>query len=982
MLLEDALRHVGASRRADPLAPVTFVAPTRIAALALRRELARHTPYAAVRFETLPRLAELIGAGQLAARDKKPLARPIGDYAAGVVAKRSSGVFQDVSQLPGYARVLRRHFQRLRRGGIRRSTDVLTGSSSPGVREFLRAYDAFRALTADFYDDEDLFGAAVETVRERRGGVAAELGAVYIVPPGPWTAGSAAFMTALATTWTVVERLDDNVDCLPLAIQLMPDATTETENVARDVIRLLEQGAAIHEVAVFHGADPAYPALLASAFKRAQIPATRFPGQPLLETPAGRAALALTRLPAADYSRVAVMDFLALAQTPAALPAEGETVAARSTTWDRLSRAAGVTHGEGRWRAALTALAVEMRERGQTVDDGAWRSRIEDDAVSAEALIAVIQELARRLEPLRVDQPARRFITALKSIVSTYVRAGAHGFAEVMEEIDQLGTVGAIGGTFSLETFIGAFEANLRQAAIREGSLGQGVLIADYRSAAGLHIPHVVVCGAYEGAFPSGGTVEAVIDDGWWKGARSHHPFVEDAAARLERDRAAVRRCLAAATGSLTVTVPLTGAAGTHDFYPAPIVAEAAGRNSDEIVTPTQIRSSNHAATERFGSPLSCVASGPVLDAFELELRESISLSQNALRTLTKEHRLARPLDLRRARRASFLSDWDGLVKSELTLLPADRQLSATSIEAYAACGFKFLCRSILRLQVPETPEERETMDPAVRGTVVHRVLNRFFTEQQQRGRPALDEAWDDRDLDRLLEMLEHELANARALGQAGLPIFHAHEEAVMRADLERFLVEDSLDRQARRARPSRFEFDFSGVEIAGRRFRGAADRIDYSDDGSRAWVIDYKTGGASSYQTKPDDPFNGGQQLQLAIYAAALGAPPGVTVAGRYWFISQRGGFATADYEHSPENAERLSAVIRAILSGVQEGSFPSVPGDESIFGGFENCRYCDFDRICSRRRLADFTARAEHETLRPWSRVMDVAKGVDVDD
>ena len=52
MQLAEALHEVAEARAADPLRPVTFVAPTRLAALAMRRELARLTPHAAVRFET------------------------------------------------------------------------------------------------------------------------------------------------------------------------------------------------------------------------------------------------------------------------------------------------------------------------------------------------------------------------------------------------------------------------------------------------------------------------------------------------------------------------------------------------------------------------------------------------------------------------------------------------------------------------------------------------------------------------------------------------------------------------------------------------------------------------------------------------------------------------------------------------------------------------------------------------------------------
>src|SRR5437867_8680824 len=100
------LETVAAARRDDPLAPVTFVVPSHVPALQLRRRLAELGPFAGVRFETLARIAELLGAGHLAAEGRVPLARPIGDYVAGQVARESQGVLARVAELPGYARVL------------------------------------------------------------------------------------------------------------------------------------------------------------------------------------------------------------------------------------------------------------------------------------------------------------------------------------------------------------------------------------------------------------------------------------------------------------------------------------------------------------------------------------------------------------------------------------------------------------------------------------------------------------------------------------------------------------------------------------------------------------------------------------------------------------------------------------------------------------------------------------------------------------
>jgi RecB family exonuclease len=286
----------------------------------------------------------------------------------------------------------------------------------------------------------------------------------------------------------------------------------------------------------------------------------------------------------------------------------------------------------------------------------------------------------------------------------------------------------------------------------------------------------------------------------------------------------------------------------------------------------------------------------------------------------------------------------------------------------------RFFLGSILRLSALDEPEERQTIDPAMRGTIVHKALDRFFTAQQGRDRLRPGLVWNDDDQRELLAILDDEVNRASARGQTGLAIFHAHELASLRADLERFLKEDSIFRAATGAVPTDFEWRFSGVEIGGRAFRGAADRVDRSPDGKRAWVVDYKTGRGDDYKEDAADPFKGGSQLQLGIYSAALAAD-GVEVTGRYWFITQKGEFASVEYTHSPDNAARLEEVVGAIEAGVRTGVFPAVPGDEDFRTGFSNCAYCDFDRICSRRRLAEFTARADDPALQRWAAVQAAA-------
>ena len=89
--LSETLRHIAATRADDPLAPVTGVVPSHIAGLQLRRRLVQIGPFAGVRFETLPRIAEILGAARLAASGRSPLARPIADHVVQGVARPVPG---------------------------------------------------------------------------------------------------------------------------------------------------------------------------------------------------------------------------------------------------------------------------------------------------------------------------------------------------------------------------------------------------------------------------------------------------------------------------------------------------------------------------------------------------------------------------------------------------------------------------------------------------------------------------------------------------------------------------------------------------------------------------------------------------------------------------------------------------------------------------------------------------------------------------
>jgi RecB family exonuclease len=339
------------------------------------------------------------------------------------------------------------------------------------------------------------------------------------------------------------------------------------------------------------------------------------------------------------------------------------------------------------------------------------------------------------------------------------------------------------------------------------------------------------------------------------------------------------------------------------------------------------------------------------------------------------EDPLARPLAMLRARRGRTMTPFDGnlggLAGDPWLALPDP--VSPTRLEVYGVCGFRFLLGSLLRVRAPEDPRLPETMDPLVRGDVVHRTLHDFIEWAIAQGRPAVGEAWGPRDEERAMALLDSHLTAARRRGRAGVAVLAGNQERQMRADLRLFLREDSALRRATGAVPRELEKRID-VTVEGHRLVGYADRIDVTPAGDRAWVLDYKTGRADEGVTD-DNPFADGTRLQLPVYL--MGVAGVAEARAIYWFITSRAEFKQVGYTDSPGARELFARVLAAVADAVGAGAFPAVPGEwNDFYGEFENCGYCDFTRICSRRRDLELRDKGGDPAQGRWARIAAVAR------
>jgi len=288
--------------------------------------------------------------------------------------------------------------------------------------------------------------------------------------------------------------------------------------------------------------------------------------------------------------------------------------------------------------------------------------------------------------------------------------------------------------------------------------------------------------------------------------------------------------------------------------------------------------------------------------------------------------------------------------------------LSPSRLETWAACPMRYFLGDVLRLAQVDRPEDILTISALDRGSLLHTVLERFVADLIARDveTPGPD------DYLSLLPIANAVMADYEARGVTGRPVLWRIARREIAKDLARFAEVDLQLRVARNQRPLAVELSFglddnppAVIELDdGRRllFRGRIDRVDRR--GSGASVYDYKSGSPFVIDFAAD-PVSAGARLQLPIYAAAVRQRFALDdVDASYWFT--RANDQPMGSSFDPVADARIREVLDTIVSGIESGVFPAYPaGWNNYFNTFENCRYCDFDRLCPRDRGAHWEAK-----------------------
>lgn len=304
--------------------------------------------------------------------------------------------------------------------------------------------------------------------------------------------------------------------------------------------------------------------------------------------------------------------------------------------------------------------------------------------------------------------------------------------------------------------------------------------------------------------------------------------------------------------------------------------------------------------------------------------------------------------------------DYD-LGKQERPLVPLEYfSLSASSIEEYFKCPFRFYAQRALHLS--NLPSLDLDIDAMTKGRLIHKIAELIKSEgitelndEQvddlvERSRQEVDMSVYNSSVWNFLKPLYIELTkNFLQFEKEWLAEFPATET---------FAVEKKLE--------TRIGFDEKGMffspagSIA---FRGVIDRIDRNSDGQYV-ILDYKSGGAGL--TQYGSWLKNGK-LQLALYSLALieGAMDAdkKDVVGAFYYVMKNlertKGFVTNDAnpdflkpkkmskEDLTDLLDQTRELVGNMILDMKKGAFSPKPHDDKY------CDNCDWNKICRYPKL-----------------------------
>lgn len=775
-----------------------------------------------------------------------------------------------------------------------------------------------------------------------------------------------------------------------LSVVGAPGPAAEALEIARVFLREAGRGCRFDRMAVLVDDPPAHVPALAEAFGRAEVPV-------FFETGAappprsGRAFLALLDTALGGLSAEGFLEYLSLDADrrggegdASGEPVEEREDSAAARLREQLVLDAGVIGGLDRWERRLERLAARLADEeraaaaaeagGAGSADGRKERREEGREERREErreelarLRAEALPILRRLSKLPAEADLGRWVEALGGLA----RAALRDPGPVLAALETTAPMAEF-GPLTLAEVRGELADRLLEARGKSPGEREGrVLVAPIGAARGLSFEVVAIPGLSEGAFRGGLREDPILPD------RLRGEFGEDLATgpdRLEGARLRLSLAVGAATRRLVLSYSsldvVEGRPQVPSYYFAEALRAALGRTPtlDEIA---DLAGSGSAVRRGLRAPK---RPGWALDRREFDLA-SISRAlapdgdppgggPGAAAYLLRDERLAAALRQGYMRDSRAWQPADGFLRPGPEALaalgrhrPTARAYSATGLEAYAKCPYRFYLKNIVRLRPVERPTPLTQVDALTRGSLAHEV---FFGLGQRMRELRLTPL----SADRLEEAV-------RALDEVFEPVAASFREETApeieriwndRMDGLRSDFRGYLEREAEsgyRVVANELTFGMAPVGPAdpasrrepavlpgGLRLRGSIDAVEEAADGTRR-VTDYKSGRVNVRPTEDRHTLFGGEALQPVLYAFAQEALTGKpTTLGRLYYTTLRGQYHQTVVATGEAEARGLLLRFTEFLErAVAEGQFPAAPNPKARF---PECAYCDYLAVC----------------------------------
>ena len=728
----------------------------------------------------------------------------------------------------------------------------------------------------------------------------------------------------------------------------------ECAEIARRILKLASTGVAFDRVAILLRSPGAYVPVLEEAFGKAGIEAYFSHG---VQKPhsAGRALLALLEFAREGYPASRFVEYLSLDEVPEPIDSSVE-IPVLPLFWERIVHDAAVIGGRGRWESRLGSLEAALTSKMSATVDSDEQERLERSLLTVRALKSRVLELIERLDKAPDGEDWGQWLNWLADLAKSEVR-DTTDIDPLLQQLEPLTGIHSV----TLDAVVLMLSDHLRTLPRHDRRSRYGrVFVGAPSDAIGMDFEAVFVPGLAEGSFPRPITEDPLLlDETRVQVSSALHTVSEEPERELLL--AAVSACGNRLYASWSQMDLQSGRRRVPSLYPFELV-RAAGRRYTE---PRQLEIDARAGVQTRAAWPAPISSSEAIDGaeFDLAMLQPPRTRASAKGAMAYLQKLPGPLY--RSLKARYLrwerDDWnhrDGFSKLEHPPTLASyslsaRPYSASALEDYSACPYRFYLRNVVRLRPMNRPAQLWQIDRSVRGDIYHRAAARFT--QKMIARSDKKDALEDQLilLDSILAEVEEEFREETA--PAVESVWQSDINRI-RNDLRGLIRQRAMELQWT---PIAAEFGFGMASssqrdpgsvtdpiktTSGFQLVGSVDLIEKHKDG-RLRIVDYKTGGFSRrdyYDDKGPPRVKGGALLQPLLYGTAVNRIFDTPVhSGSLYFATVKGRYETVPVLLTVESEAEIEDVLHHIEGAISGGFLPAAPAEDA-------CSFCDYRPVC----------------------------------